>query len=302
LAGSRSCSSSACGVSGLRDPGRGRRTTAFLLAAAAITASFLWLDALPKRYLRAGESFALERLTIARARPLPQHFERIGRQPLLAAGITSLEDLRTQIAARYTQDSSLVAATWVVIEGPQTQRAIYLMNTVSSIWAFGNNKGLGKVGCIGSNETTGAVTVSELSTREYLAAPIACCSDYAALLKYLLDREGVRNRLVHISAGHVFNEAELDGRWVTLDPTINVMYGASWYTVNRRGAARPVPVVIFPHAGEDPANPLWRPAIPRFRTFMILHAAQASYAQVTYREQLERGELPGLVIQDRQVR
>ncbi|GIW78285.1 MAG: hypothetical protein KatS3mg105_0092 [Gemmatales bacterium] len=131
----------------------------------------------------------------------------------------------------YDEHDDYLARRWQVTE-PDRLKTYFFLNLVSHGWAFGNQHHPDRPASIFSNEENGwrQPRPGPATIRDYLDANIACCNDYAYLLKFLLDREGIRNRLAAIP-GHIFNEVYLDGGWHVVDATTNMVFDASWHSI-----------------------------------------------------------------------
>jgi hypothetical protein len=160
------------------------------------------------------------------------------------------------------------------LQDPAELRALFFMNVVSGFWAFGNKAAVDRPGGALANEDNGWQPQPP-SARAYLASRVGCCTDYAYLLKSLLDHEGLENRLTCIP-GHAFNEVKLHGRWRILDPTTGLFVDAGWddlYADGAPGDSR-VRVVMFRHpglAGESSCR--YRPVAGSFRLLMLTRLA-----------------------------
>ncbi|MBV1689798.1 VCBS repeat-containing protein [Novosphingobium sp. G106] len=142
------------------------------------------------------------------------------------AGLKSFQDLGDLFASRSAADQHLEFEGY----GTETANALYLMESVNLMWGYGNPVESTLPGRVIRNEQFTATDTSQITFDLYLNAEIADCQDYAALNAYLLTRAGIENRIV-LTTGHVFNEAFVDGKWWTFDPTYGIAYGASYAEV-----------------------------------------------------------------------
>jgi len=142
------------------------------------------------------------------------------------AGLTSFQHLGDLFASRSAADQHLELEGY----GSETANALYLMESVNLMWGYGNPVESTLPGRVIRNEQFTATDTSQITFDLYLNAKIADCQDYAALNAYLLTRAGIDNRIV-LTTGHVFNEAFVDGKWWTFDPTYGIAYGASYAEV-----------------------------------------------------------------------
>jgi len=134
------------------------------------------------------------------------------------------------------------------------------------------------------NEKTGFREIRSPTVRTYLESDIGCCTDYAFLLKVLLDRAGIPNRRVG-TAGHIFNEARFADGWATLDANTNMFFAGEWGAIQRRphGSEGTVTVMVFPHQNSmDSGNPYYRPEIGQFCLRWLLAAAERTAPPTGY--------------------
>jgi hypothetical protein len=155
----------------------------------------------------------------------------------------------------------------------QKMKTLYIMNFVSGFWAFGNGLDPNKPGSVFLNEQNGWQAPPE-SIHTYVDARIGCCTDYAFLAKYLLDREGIENRLTSIP-GHIFNEVRLNGRWCIADATVNLFVESSWEELHGRKKAREsITVLMFPIGTSlNGRSPRYRSVTEQFRLMTLLRLA-----------------------------
>ena len=130
---------------------------------------------------------------------------------------------------RFNRDN--LKAQWR-IDDTSEMKSLFFLNVVGSLWHFGNRNFPARAGCVQTNENIDFQTVqdSDMTVRTYLDSEIGCCTDYAYLLKYLLDRAGIPNRLV-VLPGHLANEAELSSGWHVLDATTGMTISHSWQSL-----------------------------------------------------------------------
>jgi hypothetical protein len=116
-------------------------------------------------------------------------------------------------------------------------------------------------------------TASRPTMRAYLDSRIGCCTDYALMVKFLLDEEKIENRLTAIP-GHVFNEVRLEGRWCIVDATTNMFLEQSWQELYERKSEEPIKVYVFPHANMSGNFAYrYRPLAGQFRLLTLLRVA-----------------------------
>ena len=155
----------------------------------------------------------------------------------------------------------------------QKMKTLYIMNFVSGFWCFGNGLDPNKPASVFLNELNGWQVPAE-SIHAYVDAKIGCCTDYAYLMKYLLDRAGIENRLTAIP-GHIFNEVRLDGRWCIADATVNLFVESGWEELYTREKAREsITVLMFPIGTSlNDRSPRYRSLTEQFRLMTLLRLA-----------------------------
>ena len=163
---------------------------------------------------------------------------------------------------------------WKKLRFDETEiKALFFMNLVSGFWDFGNKYNPDKVGCVGSNEDNKwqRIPAEKITIQTYLQSNIGCCNDYAYFLKYLLDKENIKSRLV-IHPGHIFNEVWLNGSWRVLDANTGLYINKSWEELLTQGGKRGDLVIYqFPRHDASPGNS-YRQVIPGFQIFMLQKA------------------------------
>jgi hypothetical protein len=210
------------------------------------------------------------------------------REDLLKRDLRTFADLHHHIMKGYDRDGVRLAKHWGFVD-EQKVRAMFMMNIVSGMWAFGNKSNPDRPGGVQSNEDNdwgmGSPTL-----HTYLKSNIGCCDNFSFLLKFLLDREGFTNRLTAIP-GHSFNEVLLDGRWCILDATANIFVETSWEDLYKGPAStrNAVTVHVFPHPGLSNENSSrYRPMAGQFRLLTLLRLAN----RPAYLKQTQHPHLP----------
>ena len=195
------------------------------------------------------------------------------RATLAGANLHTFADFHRHVVEQYRLKGGRFAK-----ESPfadeAARKALFFMNFVSGLWAYGNQVAVDKTGGALSNEANNWQE-STPSLQAYLASEIGCCSDYAYLLKSLLDHEGIENRLTTIP-GHVFNEAKLNGRWCMLDPTTNIFLETTWEELYAATELErdSLTVHVFPHSNlTDVHSPRYRSLAGHFRLMMLSRIA-----------------------------
>jgi hypothetical protein len=215
----------------------------------------------------------LERLRIVECPP-PDTAALYAGGRLRAADLDSFAALHRYARARFAEQRRQLRARWGVAD-ERKLRALFYLNFVSGLWAFGNRDHPDRPGGVLSNEENGWTPPPRPTVRTYLASHIACCTDFACVLKSLLDHEGIENRLTCIP-GHRFNEARLGGRWHILDATTNLCAEAGWEELygRRGGGPDSVRVLLFPHPGlAATSSSRYRAAVGQFRLLMLMRLA-----------------------------
>lgn len=163
------------------------------------------------------------------------------------------------------------------------RRVLFLTNLVSQLWGVGNLRHPEKSGCVRGNEERSWLPDAQASLPAYLATTIGCCDDFAHLLKVLLDRDGLKNRLV-VAGGHIFNEVMLEGRWHVLDANFDVAFEGSWTELGL--GSRRVRMYSIPHPGADVRNrEIYRPGLWASRVSLITTLYRGVF-QTIYRDSL----------------
>lgn len=146
---------------------------------------------------------------------------------------------------------------------------------MANLFSFGNLNPNAPGGCANLNEQFGGPEriFDDLGVDYYLKSKIGCCSDYAMLVKYLLDRAGMESHMLAIHThGHIFNEVKIDGKWHALDANIGVLYDRSWNDII--DGLEPFTATMFPVISMN-ANQTdrYRPAFAAFRNKILMIAA-----------------------------
>jgi hypothetical protein len=173
-------------------------------------------------------------------------------------------------------------------------QGLYYMQFVSGLWAYGNALFPLQPGAVLQNEETGVTAGAEATVSTYLNSPIGCCTDYAAVLAVLLSEAGINNYIIGDST-HVFNEAELDGQWWTLDANLDTAYDDPWSSVIDTSTT---PLVLkFADAGMEYGSSNYRPELGEFYNFTMESVADGvfptstSYDTVSWLDSLPDGQL-----------
>ncbi|HOI74624.1 MAG TPA: hypothetical protein PLO63_10790 [Syntrophales bacterium] len=269
-----------------RKPGLAGRTAVLTLLVPAYLAVYAFLQ-YPVHH-----AALLEQIEVT-AVPAMADSGFFNKSNLAVDGIRDEDELHRACMKRFNQVRETLRVQWG-IEDPRKLEALFLMNSVSALWGFGNSVHYTREGCVEQNEKTGfRIDVPE-GIRDYLESEIGCCSDSAHVLKVLLDRSGIPNRRVVIAHGHMMNEAAFSDGWMTLDATTNMAFFGDWTSIQRRrGHGRnSVHVLVFPHSNHaSGSNPLYRPAIGHLRFALLLDAVNKSAPPVAFPDGTD-GTLP----------
>jgi hypothetical protein len=200
---------------------------------------------------------------------------KASRQELRTRGLKSFAELHKVVMDEYARRGPdfRKACPPEHIQSENKLKCLFIMNYVSGLWALGNRVNVDKPGGALSNELN-QWSETPPSVQAYLDAKIGCCADFAWLTKYLLDQEGIENRLTSYP-GHVFNEVKLDGRWYVLDSMINIFVEASWEDIFRHPHERDsIVVLLFPsQSSHDDRSKRYRSITPQFRLMTLLRIA-----------------------------
>lgn len=202
----------------------------------------------------------------------------------------SLHDL---IEQDFSRNLNPLKKTWNGLEG-DALKALYTMNVVSRLWAFGNESHPDQVGCALQNEQTDFKAQAFDGVQTFIRSPIGCCSDYAYTLKKMLDLSKVENRLVEIP-GHVFNEARIDGQWWTLDATTNMAIPQAWSSLVAERPPNKVKVFTFPHWNlRAQTTQDYRSKVGVFRLYFLNLVSLGDLKDFRYENEIPAGMFPKL--------
>ena len=157
-------------------------------------------------------------------------------------GISSLSDLYDYVNKRFEQSIANKVEKYI---SPSTEKALYFMQWVSGMWGYGNIKNPYNPGRIINNEIS-SIDPKKLSISYFLNSKIADCQDFAATLAFMLSKAGIQSRVV-VGNGHIFNEALVDNKWITLDATLNLYYKSDFANVLRKESK--VDIVLYTNNG-----------------------------------------------------
>lgn len=187
--------------------------------------------------------------------------------------INSYDDFYLYARSIYDQNLDVLEEGWQLHDSAEL-KSIYYMNFVSSLWAYGNKDNPEEIGCVFDNEVHGMTHKKDLTVKDYLVSEIGCCDDYARILKLMLDKEKIKNRLVHVR-GHIFNEAFFKNKWHVLDANINTMFHDSWFDITFRQPGERFLISTFPHNNSLFSEPeFFRASVGKFRLEVITAAVK----------------------------
>ena len=168
------------------------------------------------------------------------------------------------------------AAAWHIPDS-RMSKAAYYAALAGTLFAYGNRDHPDKVGCARTNELLPGPIEGCMTEAAFLGSRIGCCIDYALLMKELLDRSGLPNRLV-IGKGHVFNEVTSEPPFI-VDANTGILADASWEAIRNRGKFT---VYQLPLAwASTKSDREYRPILARFRVVFLKTLATGGY-QASY--------------------
>jgi hypothetical protein len=204
--------------------------------------------------------------------PTLYHFDA---QSVPLDSVKSFQDLHACVAAEFRQRRNQLQEE-LGVEDENRLKTIFYMHFLTNLWSFGNKVATDKPGGVLINEENDWRPPQKITAQTFVQARIGCCADIAYVLKVLLDREQIPNRLTEIP-GHVFNEVKLDGKWWIADGSTNILVEGSWEELFHHAPDQETPrvrVLVFPDprvgsaAGAD-----YRPITAQLRVQMLLRMA-----------------------------
>ena len=196
--------------------------------------------------------------------------------------IASYTGFYEAVSRRFEGNREQLSKVWG-IKSEEKLKALYFLNQTSWLWAYGNEFALDRAGCVSNNELTNFAIDEKWSSPDfYLNSPIGCCTDYAHMLKFLLDSAGIENKMVEIP-GHIFNEARVDGKPLILDATVGYAIPYTWQQIASKGFLKKIDIELFPNKSmQDPGSKDYRPISLRFRLHMLNQIALGPSAEFSY--------------------
>jgi hypothetical protein len=170
------------------------------------------------------------------------------------AEIRTFEDFYQTVQKKFVAQEPEFQKQWQITDRAELQ-SIYYTNVVANLWHFGNRMFPEREGCVMVNENTGFkyLDQSKVTVRTYLDSDVACCTDTALMLKFLLDRSQIPNRLVGM-VGHLANEIKIRGEWRAYDATVGMTLSHSWEKLSKNAELEPL-ITFFPIASVRRGNP-----------------------------------------------
>ena len=266
----------------LRHPGRMKRTLLLTCIAPLFAASAVWLKAAHYYHEQGLRTYPfrieIKQITNRRYTPLLTAYSPERRPP-----IGSFEGFARRLDATFETNKDGLREIWA-LPGDDHIKAVYYLNHVSALWAFGAPEGINAPGgCVTNNAVTGSLSRTkaglepeEKATFEtYWRSPIGCCSDYTVFFFALLNRAGIENRVVYLSEGlaglgHSLLEVRLDGKWWIMDANARIAANTSWEALPTMPRSQRINVYLFQHPGLNPANKdLYRADLGSFRRVLV---------------------------------
>ncbi len=202
----------------------------------------------------------------------------IGPDDAVRSRLETFADLYQVVADGWRADSARLATVWPRVT-PAERQALYFMAAVSHIWPSGQVDPTLPGCAVDYGRSIGRSTES---MRDLLAAPYACCADFAAVLAALLRRSGVDSRIA-ILGGHQLVEARLNGAWHALDANSNTFVDGAWNDVIARPSGMHVTVATLPRPFLAPhAAQAYRPATGEVRWLVLSWIAERRNPVVEY--------------------
>jgi hypothetical protein len=232
----------------------------------------------------------LEHLRIVECQPAHLRLNAFAaREEFRARGLRTFAEFHRAVMERYAGQRDWLRNHWglAATADEQKLRTLFFTNFVAGMWNFGNAHEVDQPGCVSCNERNRG-TASPPTLLSYLDSEIACCTDYAYLMKSLLDHEGIENRLTEIP-GHVFNEVRLGGHWCIADASCNLFIESGWGDLYAAEHGRDsITALVFPHPNAlSTGAERYRTVIGRFRLLMLVRI-------VNHPEMLRRASHPDL--------
>ena len=198
--------------------------------------------------------------------------------------IISFDELYNAVERNFSAHQERLKTAWNIKDKNELQTLFYL-NTAANFFSYGDKVPISGSGCAVNNRQFAFQyrNRNDLGVKFYTKSTIGCCTDYASILKFLLDSAGIKNRVVALPVhGHFINEVQLNGKWRALDALSGFYFDRSWEEIVN--STDDFQVVVFPVLSLDVTQPeTYRPELGKFRYKILMVAASgaehASYPQ-----------------------
>lgn len=214
----------------------------------------------------------LGRLDVKSLPPLtPELAKAFDRDTYPAEALTSLDAFHAWAV------SGLPAADAWGIPDARMSTAAYFAALAGTLFAYGNRDHPDKPGCTHVNELLVKPVSGCMTEAAFLTSRIGCCTDYAALMKSLLDRSQIPNRMV-VGNGHVFNEVTSDPPFI-VDANTGILATASWEAIQQRANFTVYQLPLAWASAKSGSE--FRPILARFNVVFLKTIATGGY-KATY--------------------
>ncbi len=204
--------------------------------------------------------------------------EMFSKKHMLKAKITNPQELYDFSKKRYMKNEKYLITKWNE-NSKEKLISVFYINLVSRMWFYGMSDP-NKDGCVLYNSEK--ITLRKNRTiRTYIDSEIGCCTDYTVILKFLLDKEKITNRVVTVS-GHVFNEIKIDNQWHTADANNSMIFLGSWKNIIYRKPNEKVYVTLFPNINLVKKHKNYRPYITKSVIDMLYWSIMRTTKMIKY--------------------
>lgn len=185
----------------------------------------------------------------------------------------SFESFHEFAKGLYEQARPFVEENWR-IKHDAVRRVAFYAAVVGSLFEYGNKDKPDVVGCTYNNELTGGPVGRSLTQEEFLRSRIGCCNDYAYLMKFMMDFDGIESRMLY-GAGHIWNEFVVDGRTYNVDANTGLLVASAWDALP---SADKIKVWRLPLAGSmTSAGERYRPVLGAFVQYMLARITDGGF-------------------------
>lgn len=252
----------------LPHPGRMVRFAVLILVLPVVFSAKLWVDTTPY-------GAASTRIHIG-TYPTVNYAAVFNDTNINRAELTSYDALYEAVEANFQVHADTLRTAWKS-DGAEL-RALFYLNTVGRLFAYGNRDTSQPGGCAVMNEQSGFNPRDPvaLGVSFYTQTAIGCCTDFATLMRFFLNGAGIDNRIIALPIlGHFLNEVRIDGQWHTLDAQTGLYFDKSWDEIAAGSA--PFTVIEFPVLSLDMTQPdSYRPRLKEFKSYLLMAAATGS--------------------------